>query len=126
MLPRLTPACPIDRSQIPVEVANLAYLTSNVADRLDHLVVNMQRNSNASKVIGEMPAVFELCDKLRAANGMEAMKIHKKLEEKLEDLGRGLFKGKVDEQNLAREAKGEAEWVAGVAGVLGRPRWHHK
>ena len=59
-------------------------------------------------------------------SNLEAINIHKELEFKLEELGRGLFRGKLYEQKLAEQARGHAEWVAGVASSLGRPAWHKK
>ena len=73
-----------------------------------------------------MPKVFSLCAKLQTAKGLEAINIHKELEFKLEELGRGLFRGKLYEQKLVEQARGQAEWVAGVASSLGRPAWHKK
>jgi len=110
--------------EIPVEISNLAYLTSDVAHRLENLVVEMQNKNNFSDALGEMPKVFSLCAKLQTAKGLEAINIHKELEFKLEELGRGLFRGKLYEQKLAEQARGQAEWVAGVASSLGRPAWH--
>ena len=93
---------------MPSSLANHAYLTSDVASRLDHLAVQLQSSSTCSKVLEKMPAVFGLCGALREAKGIKARDIYHEVKDSLQELGRLLLAGKVEQVEVANEAKEKA------------------
>ena len=108
---------------MPSSLANHAYLTSDVASRLDHLAVQLQSSSTCSKVLEKMPAVFGLCGALREAKGIKARDIYHEVKDSLQELGRLLLAGKVEQVEVANEAKEKARHVAAAASVMGQPSW---
>ena len=104
-------------------MANHAYLTSDVASRLDHLTERLQSSSTSSTVLEKMPAVFALCGALRQARGLKATNIYHEVKDLLEELGRLLLKGKVEQTQLAKECQEKACHVAAAAAVMGQPSW---
>ena len=108
---------------MPSSLANHAYLTSDVASRLDHLAVQLQSSSTSSRVLEKMPAIYALCGTLKEAKGLKANNIYREVKDALEDMGRLLFAGKSEQVQLAKEAAERAAHVSAAATVMGQPSW---
>ena len=108
---------------MPSSLANHAYLTSDVANRLDHLAARLQSSSTSSRVLEKMPAIYALCGTLKEAKGLKAINIYHEVKDALEDMGRLLLAGKAEQVQLAKEAAERAGHVAAAATVMGQPSW---
>jgi len=108
------------------EVANHAYLTSDVAHRAANVVGMLEASDTCShKFAATLQQVLPDCHALRAARGPAADLLYQSIKANLKGAAVEALRSDADRAKMAREMSEQASRIRSSAAVMGGPEWLH-